>query len=248
MSDVLNKDLFILAEPIETQFGKVRFLTFMEFLKYGQMLNLMSMNSLHFYYSYKKDVQSFPPKERDEFLVEIEKIKSQTLHELAIKTEAILNAYVEIFCLVLEEEYANRVEDIINDEEAFMGMRQLIMEMNFLTEDPVSPDPEIQSYYEDRKKVKLRESGKQSTSDVITSIVAGTSNSFEDIKKWTVIQVYGIYYRIGAFKNFDTQTLFATVSSDVKIESWSKNIDMFEQDQLGIGYKDFDKQYGGLFN
>lgn len=244
----LDRDLFILGEPIETHFGSVRFLTYMEFIKYFVELNLISMNVLHLYHQYKKQSEVFPPEERADFLKAVEEVKVLSLQEFVTTDDRLVNAYATILNLVLDEESQHRIEEIINDAESFMGMRQLIMNMNFLTEDPVSDNPEIQEYYEDRKKMKQKNAGKQSPADIITSIVAGTSNSFDDVKKMTVIQVYSIYYRIAAFKEFDTQTLFATVSSDVKIESWSKNIDLFEKEELGIGYAAFNKQYGGLFD
>lgn len=244
----VDKGMFIFAEPIKTQFGDVRFLTYMEFLTHSATLNVISMNSLHLYYYFKREVDNLPKKDKDDLLKGIEELKKISLHEIVTTTDNILEAYLSIFKLVLEEEYFNKVEDILENEDVFMGMRQLIMDMNFLTEDPVSENPEIQEYYEDRKRMKQKESNKQDASDIITSIVAGTSKSYEDVKNWTVIQVYAMYYRIGAFKNYDAQTLFATVSSDIKIESWSKNIDLFEKESVGIEYSAFNKQYGGLFD
>ena len=35
-----------------------------------------------------------------------------------------------------------------------------------------------------------------------------------------------IFQRIGQFKNYDTSTLFATVSQDVKIDAWYKSTDI----------------------
>jgi hypothetical protein len=64
----------------------------------------------------------------------------------------------------------------------------------------------------------------------------------------TVLQLYSVFYRLGAFKNYETTTLFATVSGDVKIESWSKKIDMYERETSRIKKQDFDKKYGSLLN
>lgn len=244
----IDRELFILGEPIETQFGQVRFLTYVEYLKHLADLTLISYNILHIYNQYKAESINLNPEERKEFLNSLEEFKKISIHEYVVNDDHLKKTYTELFKLVLDEENHDRIPQIIGEEDMFMGMRQLVMDMNFITEDPVSDNPEIQEYYDERKKQKQRESGKQSVSDIVTSIVAGSANSFDDVRKWTVIQLYSIYYRIAAFKGFDTSTLFATVSNDVKIESWSKNIDLFEKEELGIKYDEFNKKYGGLFD
>jgi len=63
----------------------------------------------------------------------------------------------------------------------------------------------------------------------------------------TVLQIYSTYYRIGAMKSYDTTTLFATVSGDVQIDQWNRNIDLFEKQTAGMKASEFNKNFGGLF-
>jgi len=237
-----DRDDFILGDSIETPYGNVRFLKYTEYIRLLPELSLISMNSLHFYWQFKKSYDS-TDSDIQEFL---ELTKKAPLYEIIVNRDDLAAIYLKIFKIVLDSH--DRLEEIFKSEDLFMGMRKLIMDMNFLSEGLVSEEEEIQEYYDTRKKMQQKEAGKQSVSDVVSSIVAGTSNSFEDVRNMTVIQVYTIYYRLGAFKTFDAQTLFATVSEKVKIESWNKHIDLFAKEEVGIGFEEFNKQYGGLFN
>ncbi|MEH6944818.1 hypothetical protein [Bacillus sp. JJ722] len=56
------------------------------------------------------------------------------------------------------------------------------------------------------------------------------------------------YYRIGHIKNYDTSTLFATVSPPkLKIDSWSKHIDIFADEKHFITKEEFNKNTGSAF-
>ena len=249
MTQILNldPDLFFLGESIETQYGTIRYLKFIEYIRFIKELNFISMTPLHLYYMYKKMLVGLPVEDQIEANKTLAVLKNQSLFEFISEEQAAAENYIKILKIVLDEKDHKFIVDILSNEKVFISMRKLIMEMNYVTEDPISENPEIQEYYEDRKRLKQREAGKQSISAIVTSIVAGTSNSFDDVKNMTVIQLYSIYYRLGAFKNFDTSVLFATVSKEVKIEPWSANIDMFAKEELGINYNEFNKKYGGLF-
>lgn len=244
MSEQLNKDSFMFGEDIETSYGTVRFLKYKEYIKMQQELNLISMNILHFYWLYKKD--SNYNLADDETKASIEGIKDKTLYKFIMESPEFTNVYYSVFKKVLIQH--DSLEQIFDTEELFMGLRSLIMDMNVLSEQPVSPNQEIQNYYDERKRIQQKESGEQDVSDVVSSIVVGSPHSFEEVANMTVMQVNLMFSRIAAFKSFDVTTLFATVSSEAKIEQWSKHIDLFSKQELGIGYGQFNKKYKGLFN
>ena len=242
MTNAMEKEFYIFGEPIDTGLGQVRFLTYKEYLMNISDLSTISMNILHIYYQYRKAFD----KGNEEAMAALEELKQSKLYDFVKESKDFWNAYENVFNLVMENDAM--IAQVMDDAELFMSYRDLVMDMNMLQEDEVNPNPEIQKGIEMSKKLKSNSGDKQTPTDIITSVVAGTPNSFEDVCRMTVLQVYSIFYRLGAFKTYDTETLFATVSSEVKISSWSKNIDMFAKQSSGIKKKDFDKTYGKLLN
>lgn len=240
---IYNKDFFIFGRPIETPFGKVRFLTYPEYLENQQDLVLISMNVLHFYYYYRKEMKN--PTEEE--MSHLKQLKESDLLSLVLTTQQILKAYVRVFENVITFDNGKEIADIFNSLDTFMDMRKLIMDMNILVEEDVSPNEEIQEGIERGKLISQTKSEKQSFEDIITSIVAGTSNSFDDVCNMTVYQVYATYARLGAIFNYNTSTLFATVSNEVEIEPWNKNINLLEKDDKDLKRSEFEKKYGKMF-
>lgn len=244
----IDKELFIFGEPVETEVGLIRFLTYKEYLMNMGALNLISMNVLHIYYEYKKMIDE----NNKEALDLLEELRGDSLFNIVRANKIFYGAYIKIFSLVLdendEETIEKSMETLFDHEELFMEIRELIMTMNFLSEDEVSPNPEIQMGIEMGRKAKSSDKDRQTPTDIITSIVAGTPNSFKDVNEMTVLQVYSTFYRLGAFKSYDTSTLFATVSTEAKIESWAKSIDLFNrEDSSSIKRSEFDKNTQSLF-
>lgn len=239
-----EREYYIFGEPMLTNAGSVRFLTYKEYLENIADLSIISMNSLHFYYQYTALLEKSNEENKEEAQKDIDLLKEAPLFEVVMSTENILDSYIRIFSLVLEDK--DKMLEILTDEKAFLWYRELIMDMNMLTEQEVSKNPEIQKGIESSREVKSFNGESPSPTDIVSSVVAGTANSFKDVCNMSVIQVYSIFYRIGAFKNFDTSTLFATVSGDIKIESWSKNIDLYQRETSTIGKAEFEKKYGNI--
>jgi hypothetical protein len=244
MSEQIRRDLFFLGDDIETPFGAIRFLKYKEYLSMQVELNIISMNILHFYWSYKKN-DNFKLA-NDEDKAQVEEVKNLSLYEFILKAPYYTNAYYTVFKKVLVNH--ENLEQIFDSEDLFMGLRSLVMDMNVLIESPSSPLEEIQDYYDIRRQKQQKEAGEQDVSDVVSSIVVGSPHSWEEVGDMTVIQVNLMYSRIAAFKNFDATILFATTNSEHKIEQWSKHIDLYSKSDLGIEYGQFNKKYRGLFN
>ena len=239
----INQDLFMFGEDIETAHGAIRFLKYSEFIRLQGELNIFCTSMLNFYWLYKKNYKDISD---INVLNAIEAIKDTSLYLYVKSVPDLFAAYKSVFEKVLLNQES--INLIFESEELFMSYRSLIMDMNMLRESPASPNPEIQEYYELRRKKQQQDMGDQNLSDMVSSIVVATPHSFEDVANMTVIQVNLIYGRISAFKNFDVTTLFATVSAESKIEPWNKHVDIFTKEELGIAYEEFNKKYGGLFN
>lgn len=240
-----DKDLFIFGEDVLTDIGILRFLTYREFLQNTDELQLIAQNTLHIYYQYKNQLKEVNASREE--LESLKEIKDIDLYEIVIGTQQILNAYLKIFQLVFDRNEKLPVEQVFSSPEKFHFIRKLIMDMNVITEEKVSPNEEIQSAIERSKRVKQNNSGeKQSFVDIVTSIVASTNNNFEDVCNMNVFQVYAIYARVGAIFNYQTTTLFATVAEKVNIESWNKHIDLFKVEDDSMSKEEFNGKFGSL--
>lgn len=251
-----DKDEFIFGLPIETEFGKVRFLTYLEYLRNLEALSYMNQNVLHIYYQYKSyyDKVFMPQEEKDLILNSLEELKTKKLFELVVDNDNYRESYEIIFKLAFsennftEENYKVLFEHLFSDEESFMRIRKLVLEMQVMTEIEVSPNPEIQKGIERSRRVKQANQKQGTTySDIVSSIVVGTGIHPKEIADMSVLLVYSIYYRIGQFQNYNTSTLFATVAEKVQIDSWNKHIDLFEEESNVIDKKDFENKFGSMF-
>lgn len=242
-----NKDFYIFGKPIETKFGKVRFLTYIEYLENLGELSIMSFNTLHYYHQYRKYFNNGKHNQNEQQEIDnfLESIKKEKLYNIIISNEQNIEPYIKIFSLVLEnKEYIN---EIFKSEEDFLSIRKLVLDMQMIQEEEVSENPEIQEYIDASKEQKSMNAEKQTFSDIVSSIVVGAGIPFDVIGNMTVLQVYATYYRIAQFRNYDTSTLFATVSSEVSIDAWNKNIDLFKEEKAGMKMSEFKKKYGSLF-
>src|SRR5690606_3978759 len=160
---------------------------------------------LHLYYQYKKaNIDKNP--EVDKILGEL---KNDSLYNIVKDNSTFANAYFTIFKLAIDD--IEVIEKIFDDEKLFMSYRQLILDMQMMVEEQVSPNEEIQKSLERSRRVKQQEAEKTAFSDIVSAVVAGTSNSFKDVTEMTVLQVYAVYYRMSAIFEYSTTTLFATV-------------------------------------
>lgn len=140
------------------------------------------------------------------------------------------------------------LEKIITEESYFMQVRQAMMDMQMIVEDVVNPNPEIQEGIDLKRQLDAQDGEHTTPLDIVSSIVTGTSNSYQEVCNMTVIQVNATFKRLAMFKNYDTSVAFATIpGSDIKIDSWSKTLDLYGKEKHGIKKKDFDSKFGGFF-
>lgn len=238
-----NKDFFIFGEPIETIFGKVRFLTYREYLTKQSQLSLMSMNSLHIYY-YFKDIDKDISKEE---LEELKKLKEAPLLDIVKDIPVFKEAYQTIFSMVVDFKEDFDCSHIFEASDLFMSMRKLILDMNMMVEPLVSPNEEIQKGIERSRNFKRKKADNITFIDIVSSVAISISKSPTEVGNMTVIQVLSSYYRFSKFQNYNTTTLFATVSEKAEIEHWSSHIDLWEQETDGIDKDEHDKKYANIF-
>lgn len=229
-------EFYILGNPIETELGLCEFIKVGEFPDFFGDLQLMSMSKLEIISKYSSINKNG---ELDEFIDELNKFD---LFDIVFQLPEFKNSYIKILIKVFgNEEILNHI-----NEENFYSVRSLILAMNCQKEEKINPNPEIQRAIERSRRVKSQEGEKLAFSDIITSIVGFNGLTYKDINEMTIYQMYMTYYRIAHIKGYDTSTLFATVSSDVKVESWSKHIDLFEEENHTVEHDKFTKTTGSI--
>lgn len=243
-----EKDFYVFGDPVITEFGEIKFLTYVEYLRNLPHLSAMSQNVLHIYYEYKNYYDKL--KLDDEAKIQVEEflssLKKESLFNIVNSRDDLRESYKKIFDIVIENDEI--VNYILNDEGSFMRFRKLILDMNMMTESLVNENPEIQKGIERSRRVKqAANKEKQSFHDIVSCITVGAGILPNDVGKMTVLQVYSTYYRISRFQNYSTSTLFATVAEKVEVESWAAHIDLWEKEKDGIEKSEFDKKYGNIF-
>lgn len=237
MKDI--KDFYILGLPIDTDIGQCEFIKVKEYPDYFADLQIMSLNKLHIIYKYRELNKNH---ELDELINELEKL---TLFEIVTGIPEIQMAYYRVFLKVFGNE---EVLYKINNKN-FDYYRKLVMDMNCIKEEIINPNPEIQRFIEKSKRVKQQESDSLTFADIVSSVVGFNGLSYKDINEMTVYQLYMTFHRIAQIKGYDTSTLFATVSTEkIKIESWCKHINLFEEEKYAIEYNKFKQTTGSIIN
>ena len=114
-------------------------------------------------------------------------------------------------------------------------VRKTIMKQNLMYEPKIYKDPEVQKWADKVLKLKRKKNASLTLEDMVVISKTYQGLTYEQIMKQSLYQLYADFYRICQFEQFYQSTLFATVSSDVKIEHFAKNIDIYTE---GDPYKD----------
>lgn len=233
------EEFYILGLPIETDVGECNFIRVKDYPDYFMDLQIVSMNKgkiIHDYTLLNKTGQ---------LTAFIEQLNKLELFDIVTGIPDLRDAYIRLFRKVFNDE--NIIEKITIDN--IEQYRSLILKMQCIKEEIVNPNPEIQKAIERSRRVKAQDAEKLTFSDMVTSTVVGTGIDYELINEWSIYRLYMTFHRISKFKNYDTSTLFATVSSEkVKIEGWSTHIDLFEEEKHFVTQEQFNKTTGSAFS
>lgn len=229
MQDI--KEFYILCEPIETKIGKIRFFKVKEYLTLLPYIQLI--------YLQKKDIMKFIKPEYKEYfeklsLLEIIKFFNHEDYNL-------YQSFKDLFKLCFDED----VFDLVQDDKELQYYLDLIKKMNCLNYEKPSSNPEIEKFNAFKKFFQKKNNDNVDFEAVYTSVWLSSGTKPNDLY---IYEMYALFYRTGQFKNYNTTTLFATVSKDIKIESWCKAIDLTELKEKKTNIKDFEKKSKSLFN
>lgn len=223
----VDRSKFITKKPVEVEYATFRFLTFEEYIDCQESLSIISLSTLNIYYNYRKVI----PKPTEDEEVFLKTLKDTPLRHIILSDELFFNNYLEIIKLVAEFKEGYDIEYLFENDEIFMEMRKIIMDMNLAREEKAFRNEELQEGMERGKKMNRGNEESQTAEDIITCIVSSTSNSFDDVLSMSIYQAYAIYARVNSIMNYKTSTLFATVSNEVKVDLWNKHINLLADEK-----------------
>lgn len=224
------KELYILEQPIKTRIGYIYPLLiedYREFIKFNGILQLDKNVLIHQFTDITNQSPEFQIlldiiKELDMFdfikMCGVEEYKNTFLYDL-------YSQFKELFKLCFRDD----VFDLVENSEEFDEYITIIRDINGVKYEPTSPNPEIERRKLLKRKLEAMKNEGVTFEDMFTSVCVGLYKTPSEVNKMSIYSFYKIFERIGQFKNYDTNTLFATVSSEVKIEPWYKSTEIKEE-------------------
>lgn len=216
MEDI--RDFYILCEPIDTRIGKLHFLKVKD---YPKLLRYSS------YLLLEKDEIVKAIKEFDENLADY--LSGLQLIEVIklLKGTGIYDSFRKLFQLCFKKD----VFDLIETDEELEYYRNLIKKINCINIEKPNPNLEIERFNRFRRFLQSKKGEAITFEAIYTSVWAAVGQKPNDMY---IYELYALFNRIAQFKQYDTTTLFATISGEVKIEPWYKHIDILKKDERGI--------------
>ena len=115
------------------------------------------------------------------------------------------------------------VFELIETDEEFQEYINLIREMNGIPYEETSPNPEVERRNQLARKLASMKNENIDFESMFTSVCIGLKKLPSEVNGISLYSFYKLFGRIGQFKNYDTSVIFATVSTEAKIEPWYKS-------------------------
>jgi len=217
------KEFYILLDSIETEIGTLRFVKVKEYPIFIKHLQYLLLEKGHLLKLFK---QSFDLDENVKLVYE--HLKETTLFDFVkligrykikfLGLYQIYQGYVEAFKFFFNEDVFYKIKT----NEEFEYYKELICQVNAIPYERPNPNPEIERFNRFRRLLKRKKSENISFESMYTSVWAYLKHCPDDL---TLYQFNRLFHRIARFKDFDMNTIFATVSKEVKIEPWCKDLE-----------------------
>lgn len=237
------KEFYIYGRPIKTQIGDLHFITveeYYDFIHEGHLsiLVLQKEDLLQRLKEIEKLDSGIKPIISTvekltlfEFVrlignLDMDGIDDQSYIKL-LKIDSLYAGFKKLFEFCFKEDVFDR---ILSNEE-FEEYRKLILEINCIPYEKPNPNPEIERYNQMKRLMQKHKGESADFESMYTSVWVGLSQCPD---KLTLYRFNKLFARIAQFKNYNTSTLFATVSNDVKIDMWYKAIEEQEEEKQYI--------------
>lgn len=217
-------ELYILGQPIDTKIGKLHFIKIKDYDKYLKYYNLLLLEKEDLLRLFERVSQ----KDSD-FNMLVKCLETNSLFDFIclFKQEELRKTWLgqlyDNFKKLFEFCFKEDVFDLIKSNKEFEYYRELIKKINYTKVEKPNSNPEIERRNQLKKLLEQSKNEKITFEAMFTSIEVVTG---QDPNEMTIYRFYKTFERICQIKNYDTTTLFATVSPDVKIDSWCKDLNI----------------------
>lgn len=227
-----NRGYYVTGRPLKTRIGDLHFLLVKEqmpFIAEFAGVIMFEKNDL------VKHLMA-AAYENPDLKPLLDDVSSKTLFELLkadVKTTTMLGIQKVQFLFRAMFSYCFKedVFDKIENSEEFDKYFKLIKDINFLNFEKPNPNEDIERFNQLRKKLDESKDGAITFESMYTSVWIELGHKPDDL---TIYQLHALFNRINQFKSYDTTTQFATVSGDVKIETWFKDVDILKKEEKGL--------------
>jgi hypothetical protein len=158
---------------------------------------------------------------------------------VGLKDEKIIEDLEKVLTMVLKQDV--RFSVINNNDYGFVidethninrnnydTVRQVIMQQNLMFEQKVYKDKLVQEWANKVIQARAKSSIKMEFEDMVSTVSVFTGKHYWDLAEYTIYQLKSDFNRISKFKDYDASVLFRTASSDVKINHFAEDIDLFK--------------------
>ena len=130
--------------------------------------------------------------------------------------------YVELFkfCTKCNNDI---VFELIETDDEFLWYINLIRDMNGVPYEATNPNPEIERRNQLARKLESMRNENIDFESMFTSVCAGWNKLPSEVNDVSLYAFYKLFGRVGQFINYNTSVLFATVSTEAKIDPWYKS-------------------------
>jgi hypothetical protein len=123
----------------------------------------------------------------------------------------------------------NNKEELVQLDIGFNNydqIRSIIMKQNLMFEQKIYRNPKVQEWA--NKVIEARSKNSNITlTDIISTVSVYKGVSYEELKEYTLYQLYADFHRIRKMKNYEADVIFRSVSDKVTIEDFAEEINLF---------------------
>lgn len=230
------KEFYILCQPIDINIGNHVYQ--LNFIKVKDYLKLIKYNPLIF--MKKEEILETINQNHKPFFEQLTYLEIIKYFDQDDQLNLYQN-FKDLFVLCFDEDI---FDQLINDEQLYYIL-DLIKKINCLKYEKPCKNPELEKF-NIFKKVFQKSKGEQiDFESIYSSVWLYCGNKPDDLY---IYELYALFYRLSQFKLNNITTLYSTVSSDVKVESWCKSIDILGIEEKKMTLKEFESKSKGVFS
>lgn len=272
----MNDLRFILGMPIpinidNVDIGKIYPMTMEEYALYGDLFGVLNITKTLYLQQFDmKDTENRSYIERNVKNFDVVCMNPQFIVMLAqllaksFKTDDVKSNFEGIYknLYLLNEDKTKDISELelidffkqINiyvdgkkiDRDNYDYIRKMIIKCNGIRLPKQSKNKELQKWFDKSYDHKKDDTDME---DILTTVMAYTGYTPEQIRKTTIYQVNAFIARINKLKEFDTQIQCMCAGAEkIKLEPFTKHINLFEEDKISTSLDKFKQQMGGLLS